>query len=196
MLTLAKAARASGGMLVGREVVEQGLSLLGERAEMPLDDQSRETRALMVNQFVRRLRGVSLDKLHDFERMLLVALHAAPAGVQDVLIVDAISVIKARNHLGQVAKSLGLGWSDGMRLESAVSDLVRYALSHGGGLLQTTVQDKRARIDVKLHLNESPPELTMLRSLDSLGGTVRTHRNGTHLDIELTLDASARAGAA
>jgi hypothetical protein len=196
MLTLARAARTSGGMLVGTEIVEQALRLLGARADMPLEDESRETRALIASQFVRRLKGVSVEKLHDFERMLLVELRAAPAGVQDVLIRDAISVIKARNHLGQIAKALGLGWADGMRLESAVSDLVRYAAGNGGGLMQTTVDGKCARIELKLRLHDSPPDLTLLGALDPLSATVRSKRHGSQLVIELTLGAVAGAGAA
>jgi hypothetical protein len=197
MLTLARAARASGGMLVGSDIIEQGLRLLGERANMPLQDESRETRALIVSQFVKRLRGVSMQKIHDFERMLLVELHAAPDGIQDVIIRDAISVIKARNHIGQVAKALGLGWGDSMRLESAMSDLVRYAAANGGGLLQTTVNGANALIALRLTLNDPAPDLALLKALDPLSVTLRCQRTGTHLSVEITLPKpGAHAGAA
>lgn len=194
MLTLARAARAVGGTLVAYDILEHALELYGPRAQVPLDGQTREARALMVSQFVRCLR-LSVPRTHDLERALLAELHAAPDGFQVVAIRDAISVIKARNHIGQIAKTLGLGWADGMRLESVISEFVRYAAANGGGLLSTRVHSDRAELELKLHLRDSPPDLTVLRSLGP-EAPVDVRHDGADLVIELMLRARAQSGAA
>ena len=182
--------------MVPRQLIEQALEAFGERANASLAEQSRESRALLVSQFVRQLHGVGVDRLHDFERFLLVELNAAPDGMQDVLITDAISVIRARNHIGHVAKSLGMSWSDGMRLQSALCELVRHAGSNTGGLLQTTVKERRATVVLKIPLGASPPDLALLAAIEPVVTSVRTRKSAKELLIELSVDCTDQQGAA
>jgi len=194
MQTLSKAALAARGGLVPDYVIDQGLEAMGARATDSLERESRESRALLVSQFVRRLRGASVQRINDLERLLLVELRAAPEGVQDMLLKDAISVIRARNHIGQIGKSLGLQWAECMRIESALSDLLLQAAGSGRGLLQTTVHAPSAIIVIKL-----PSESCDGKMLTSLPSTYEVHErlesDRVHV-FEVSISAMPRAGAA
>ncbi len=199
MLTLARAARASRGVLVAAEVIEAGLALMGDRANAPLDAEPREARAVLVSQFVRRLRGIRVEVAHDLERVLLAELHAAPDGTQDVLIKDAISVIRARNHLGQLAKSLGMSWAETMKLEAALGDVLRWTAGGGGGVLQTTTARDHARITLKIALDGREPDLALLAGFEGVPGVateVQPRRVGHHLTVEMTVERRPQVGAA
>ena len=186
MLTLARAARASRGVLVAAEVIEAGLALMGDRANAPLDAEPREARAVLVG-------------AHDLEGGRRAERHAAPDGTQDVLIKDAISVIRARNHLGQLAKSLGMSWAETMKLEAALGDVLRWTAGGGGGVLQTTTARDHARITLKIALDGREPDLALLAGFEGVPGVateVQPRRVGHHLTVEMTVERRPQVGAA
>ena len=157
-LTLAQAARRVGPAIAPREAIEAGIARIGPEADESLDGRDRSDRAQRVRGFVHGLRGVGVQASHDLERMLLTALEAAPVGEHAVPLSDSISVIRARNHLGQLCQAAGMDWAEAMKVQSAVSEAMRYVCAHGGGLLETHSMHGQASVLLRVNAAEELPD--------------------------------------
>ncbi|MDH5492555.1 MAG: hypothetical protein OEY14_11445 [Myxococcales bacterium] len=191
-LTLAQVARTSGRSLAPISAIEEALGSLGRRAEDALEGLDREARSHLVGLFIRRLRGVGVQASHDLERVLLAALGASPQGEHTVAITDAIAIIRARNHVAQVCKTLEMSWAESMKVQSAVSETLRYVSSHGGGLLETHVLEGQAVFEIKIREHEGPvgADAFWLFSIATLTQEFSTHSQGRGVTIRFWLGKS------
>lgn len=118
-------------------VAQAALKGLGAKAEQPIETFDTERRILLATQFVRALRNVGVAEANRLEHALYEALDAAPTSRRSVVIKDAISLIAVRNHVAQVTTALGVPWSSGMQVQSAISDVARFVSANGGGQIET-----------------------------------------------------------
>jgi hypothetical protein len=199
VLTLARIARTAGAKLVSSKAIEEGLLRLGGRATQSLDDAARGVRADLIGEFVRGLYDISVEAAHDLERVLLVEANAAPDGIHDVAVSDAISLVRARNHVGQITKLLGLSWSDAMRVQSAIAELVRFAAAHGGGLLQSSFMGECADFNLKMArigTGSAAVDPAVLGTLRSVCSDIRVRTSAQALQVHFLVRPLSQSGVA
>ncbi len=130
------------------EIIHRAVEALGAKAELRVTDVEPERRLSIAEQFVRSLRNVGVSDSTTLQRDLFQALGVAPTSRRSVQVKDAISLIAIRNHLQQVTTSMGFSWGDGMRIQSAISDVARFLSQSGGGRIETHAEDESIHFDV------------------------------------------------
>lgn len=157
--TFSQAAREIAGKFVKSGSVEYALSVLGSRAEKAIDAQDSEAKAGLISHFVRNLRDLSVQDSTELERQMLKELGALPSGGKTIVVRDDISVILLRNYVRYLSVLYGMEWSRGMMVQSALSDLARFALAKGKGTFEVLPAEGvimfRVRIEGELGGSES-----------------------------------------
>lgn len=139
--TFAQVAREVAGRHAPTSPIDSALEALGAKADHLVDELDVERKLQLATQFVRGLRTVGVADAQRIEHELFAALGATPTARRSVVIKDAISLITVRNHVGQLATALGMAWSAGMQVQSAVSDVARFVSTTGGGKIETEAMD-------------------------------------------------------
>jgi hypothetical protein len=139
--SFAQFARDIAGKHVPEVAIEAALSSLGGKAAGSLEGLNVERRGALINHFVRSIKNIGVHTASQLEHELLARAGCCPAGRRIAALKDAISIIAVRNHLHQMATSLGLSWKEAMRLQSAVSDVARFVVSRGGGRIELDSAD-------------------------------------------------------
>lgn len=152
--TFAQIARSRAVPFTHLPTIDAALALVGPHAEKPLETLDRERKLHMVARFVRAIPGLGVHASAVLEHELLDAIGVTQTGRYGVPLQSAISLISVRNHLHQIATTVGFSWSDGMLLQSAVADVARHVLEHGGGSLEMMATED-GRVSVSVHSNAS-----------------------------------------
>lgn len=197
--TFAHAAREIASKHVTAATIKGALDTLGAKAEHGIDELDTERKLALANHFVRALRNVGVVDAHRIEHELLAALGAAPTSRRAVMIKDAISLITVRNHVGQLVTALGVPWSVGMQVQSAVSDIARYVSANGGGKIETeALGDGRILCEVwtnRLVATPAPgaptPQWLVAVSKLADGLRARPAGAGTHLTFSIAMPREA-----
>lgn len=135
--TFSQVARDVAGRYLPAAIIKGALDPLGAKADQAVDTLDVERRRQLATQFVRALRNVGVAESTRVEHELFTALGAAPTQRRSVPIKDAISLIAIRNHVQQLATAIGMPWSEGMQVQSAISDVARFLSQNGGGRIET-----------------------------------------------------------
>ncbi len=169
--------RNAAATLVKPETIEAALRALGDDAELSVEELPLERRAVLSARFARNLRGIGVARAKEVERVVLRAVGATPGGVEVVPIRDALSLIRARNHVDRIATAFGWPWAAGMKLQAAVCEIVRLIADGGGGILETVVAPAQAsfRFQFERSIDATEPCFAGLRAL----GIVPEVRQGT-----------------
>lgn len=197
--TFSQVAREIAGKHVPLPVIKAALDGLGAKAEHLVEELDAERKLLLANQFVRTLRNVGVADAHRIEHEMYAALGVAPTSRRSVVIKDAISLITVRNHVHQLVTALGMSWSAGMQVQSAISDVARFVSANGGGKIETEA-GADGRIRFELWTNRSlgpvsigvatPPWLVGIAKLAE-GFQSRPAAGGTHLQFWITAPREA-----
>jgi hypothetical protein len=196
--TFSQVAREVGGKYLTLPAIKAALEPLGAKAELIVEDCDVERRLQLTTQFVRALRNVSVAEAHRLEHELFEALDAAPTSRRSVAIRDAISLITVRNHIHQLVTALGMPWSDGMGVQSAVSELARFIAGTGGGRIDTeATRDGSIQFEVWTHRPLGPISVAGVATPPWLVGVAKLARDfrtrpahdgvagGTHLAFQI-----------
>ncbi len=118
------------------ETILSALSSLGGKAEWGFPGMDGERRRALIGHFIRSLRNVGVHTANRIETELLLAAGCVSMGHRVLPLRDAISLIAVRNQIHQTITSLGAGWNGSMRYQSALSDIARFIIEHGGGRME------------------------------------------------------------
>lgn len=150
--TFAQLARDVAAKHVPGDAIEGALASLGGKGEWVVHSMDPDRRSALVSHFVRSLRNVGVHTASRVEASLLSAAGCRPSGCRVIVLKDAISLIAVRNQIHQLLTSLGTGWSGSMRYQSALSDIARFVIEHGGGRIEH--EDLAGRIVILVHTAE------------------------------------------
>lgn len=129
-------ARSIATQYVPEDTLTGAFSAMGGKAEWGFAGMDGERRRALIGHFVRSLRNVGVHTAHRIESELLTAAGCVSAGHRMLPLRDAISLIAVRNQIHQTITALGAGWNGSMRYQSALSDIARYVIEHGGGRME------------------------------------------------------------
>lgn len=199
--SFAHIARARAARYASAPGIETALSRLGTLATLPVDTVERERRVLLASRFVRVLEGLSVHDGAVLEHELLGAIGAGTPGRHMVAVQNAISLISVRNHLHELLTAVGVSWSDGMLVQSAVSDVARHIAEHGGGTIEMQVtQDRRiaVRAFAKRDLGavpatSGPRTPSWIVGVSNLSKLVGVARAGGGTQVEFSFDMTTAA---
>ncbi len=181
--------------------IEAALVPLASSAEQSVETLDRERKIQMVTRFVRAIPALGVHASAMLEHELLDAIGVSRTGRYVIVVQNAISLISVRNHLHELAALVGFSWSDGMTVQSAVSDVARYLVDHGGGTIEMqTTEDHRIAVSVhsKLNLgliNASPGPGTppWLAGAMNLATQFRSPQGGLGSNLEFSFDVPRAA---
>ncbi len=176
---------------VPTEAAEEALRAIGDRADLSLDAMSSEKKAFLISHFVRNLHAISVERATMYERLLLQELDAGPSATKLVVLKDAISVITARNHVHHVSTHLGMSWADSMKLQSAISEVVRYAVAHHGGVLQTT--SAVDHVEFVITVADGHGAKDWLAAVKAMVGAIDVHPEGAGARVEFRVRKTEHA---
>ncbi|HMY18999.1 MAG TPA: hypothetical protein PKA58_21890, partial [Polyangium sp.] len=131
--------------------LDAAIEVLGPRAEKHIDALDAEGKAGLISFLVRNLRELSVEEATDLERKMLREMGAVPRPTKTLTVKDEISVITLRNYVRYLCVYLGMEWNRGMLLQSAVSDLARFALARGAGTFE--ISAAREKVSFRVHID-------------------------------------------
>lgn len=188
--------RDVAGKHLDAATIQRALEALGPRAEQRVEQLDADRKIQLTGQFVRALRNVGVADSVRVEHDLVDALGAAPTSKRVVIIKDAISLIAIRNHVAQLCTAVGMPWSLGMQVQSAVSDVARFLSAHGGGQIETEakagdritfeIRTNRGLGAVSLEAGSTPTWLVGVTGLSD-GLDARADGAGTQIDFWIPL---------
>ncbi|MFT3766953.1 MAG: hypothetical protein QM820_15755 [Minicystis sp.] len=192
--TFSQVARDVAGKYLALATIKSALDHVGARVDHPLAELDVDRRLQLTSQFVRALRDVGVTEANRIEQALFEALGAAPTKRRSLPIKDAISLITVRNHVHQLATALGIPWSEGMQVQSALSDVARHVSTAGGGgrLELEASPDGRIHVEVWSHRPLDPVSIEPGATPTWLIGVAKLSRGlraasapdgGTHLEL-------------
>lgn len=194
--TFSQVARESAARYATQEAITSALEVLGAKADLPLDELDVGRRLALTGQFVRGLRNIGVADATRLEHDLFEALDAAPTSRRGFVVKDAISLVTVRNHIQQLTTALGVPWSQGMQVQSAISDVVRFLSQHGGGRIETLAYEDSIHVEVwsnqalgYVSLEFAAQTPTWLVAVASLARDFRARRahEGTHLEFSIDM---------
>lgn len=194
--TFAQIARSRAVPFTLLPTIDAALALIGVNADRPLATLDHERKLHMVTRFVRAIPGLGVHASAVLEHELLDAIGVTQAGRHSIPLQSAISLISVRNHLHQIATTVGFSWSDGMLLQSAVADVARHVLEHGGGTLEMMATED-GRVSVSVHskaslgvISASPNHATpvWLAGALKLAKRFRADASGSGSHLEFSFD--------
>jgi hypothetical protein len=180
--------------------IDVALSRLGGLATQPLESLDHDRRVKTASRFVRVLDGLSVHDGAVLEHDLLTAIGAGTPGVHMLAMQNAISLITVRNHLHELLTTVGISWSDGMLAQSAVSDVARHIVDHGGGTIE--MQVKQGRVSVRVFAKQDlgavpstsgPRTPAWIVGVSNLSNHVGITRGGGGTQIEFMIDMASAA---
>ena len=181
--------------------IETALSRLGAQAAQPVETVDRDRRVLLASRFVRVLEGLSVHDGAVLEHELLAAVGAGTPGRYMIAVQNAISLIAVRNHLHELLTTVGISWSEGMLVQSAVSDVARYIAEHGGGTIEMHVTTDRwiavqafAKRDLgAVPATSGPRTPAWMVGVSNLSKHVRVTRAVDGTQVEFSFDMASAA---
>lgn len=185
--TLAELVRTVAVNFVPETAVEAALGAIASKADTALSSLDTERRGMLINHFVRSIRNIGVHTASKLEHALLEASGCCPASRRIVALKDAISLIAVRNQTHAMATAIGLAWAESMRLQSAVSDVARFVIEHGGGRLEMEETLSGLLISVRATGDLGPivtPAPSWLISTTNLAKTFRSARSGGSTYLE------------
>jgi len=197
--TFAHVAREIAGATVPAPIIKSALDALGMKADYLVAELDAERKLQLATQFVRGLHGVGVADAHRIAHDLFAALGARPTSRRPVVIKDAISLITVRNHVGQLVTALGMSWSAGMQVQSAVSDVARFVSGNGGGRIETEAVDGgRIHFEVWTNRPIGPVSIgaatpTWLVGVAKLAEGFRSRPSGAGAHMQFWINASRAA---
>lgn len=150
-VSFSQAARRIASKYVDSASLDAALEVLGPRAEKHIDALDAEGKAGLISFLVRNLRELSVEEATDLERKMLREMGAVPRPTKTLTVKDEISVITLRNYVRYLCVYLGMEWNRGMLLQSAVSDLARFALARGAGTFE--ISAAREKVSFRVHID-------------------------------------------
>jgi hypothetical protein len=147
-------ARSRAVRLAPLAAIDDALTKLGAVADRTIDSLDRERKLQLVTRFVRAIPALGVQTASVLEHELLAAIGVEPTGRHVLPVQTAISLVAVRNHLHALVTAVGVSWSDGMLVQSAVADVVRFVLERGGGTIEMTATSEHD-IAVTIHSTKS-----------------------------------------
>lgn len=192
--TFAQFVQSIAERYVSRSAVDVALFALGTRADSLWLSMPAEKKRGLINHFVRALRDVSVMVLTQLEHALLRAAGVSLTTTRSLVLKSAISLVAVRNQIQLSLTGLGVQWSEMMRFQSAIADITRHVLQHGGGSVE--LEEILSCLIVRIVTDQAleGTDGTDLRSLSFLANArnvirdIRLSRLAHRLSIELRLE--------
>lgn len=193
-VNFSQAARRVASKYVDASSLDAAMEVLGARAEKDVDSLDSEGKASLISFLVRNLRELSVEEATELERKLLREMGAVPKPMKTIIVKDDISVITLRNYVRYLCVYLGMEWNRGMLLQSAVSDLARFALTRGSGTFE--ISAAREKVSFRVHIDgqvaiggawlstSNEPLLAGVRNL-ARGLRSTSGAQGSHLEFDV-----------
>ncbi|MBI2394424.1 MAG: hypothetical protein HYV09_32940 [Deltaproteobacteria bacterium] len=161
--------------------MEEALAALGSRATEPLASVDATRRALIINQFMRRVRNLTVRESDAVERDMLTRADAFPQGERPWQVKDALSLVALRNGVRLFCVCMGVDWAESMRMQSAVAELGRALLELGGGTVRLELLDRGEELAITIdHPDHTSPV--------ALGTALRPLVEQMHASFERTYE--------
>lgn len=165
------AVRAIGRSLNASESFEAALRYLASAGETPIETLSSDKRQSMIQHVTSRMKDMGITERSRVASHLMNELDAGPEDAREIALDSALSMVEVRNALAHLLTFQGYYWNQAMKIQAAVSAVLRKIREDKGGSFVCEAEGKGIRLEfifgpgageVRLEANW----LALLRSLD------------------------------